>query len=197
MYVHYSALVTKKCDSTSAPTSNFVVKKAVRDPSDKTQDTDPSVQEDDLGVQFERIALLPESEEYPEDVPVFDNDVIQNHIELDYEEEEEEPYVFLDLSDLNGDELADSDDSWPGPGPGPLAGVDWDRIDRTERPWHEEGDDDYPTDEYPTDEYPTEQPDKKTPEVPPNKETPKTEVPVEIPIDEADLPPDLGGPLDG
>ncbi|KAL4949260.1 hypothetical protein BDW69DRAFT_188476 [Aspergillus filifer] len=184
--------------NTSAPTGRFMVNRIVQDPTDET------IHEEDLGAQFDHIALF--SEEYPEDEPVFDDEAIHSRIQLDYSTEDEEPEVLLHLehpvehysrsTGFNSEE--DHEDDFPGPGPGPLAGVDWEAIQRTERPWKENDDDAYPEDEYPPEPKNSENPEKpkeepKKPEE--EKKPPKVEVPTE---DDEDGPPPLGsGPLDG
>ncbi|KAL4960398.1 uncharacterized protein BDV14DRAFT_204709 [Aspergillus stella-maris] len=184
--------------NTSAPTGRFIVNRAVRDPSDET------VHEEDLGAQFEHIALF--SEEYPEDEPVFDDEAIHSRIQLDYNTEDEEPEALLQLEhpvehysrDAKFDDDQNHEDYFPGPGPGPLAGVDWDAVQRTERPWKESDDDAYPEDEYPVEPKKPEKPEtpKEEPKKPKEeKKPPKVEVPTE---DDEDGPPPLGsGPLDG
>ncbi|KAL6232059.1 hypothetical protein BDW75DRAFT_243318 [Aspergillus navahoensis] len=166
-------------NSPRAPTGRFAVSRVVRDTYDGNGDT--AIPQEDL---FEHIALV--SEEYPEDETLFDHDIQAD----DEEDDEEEPATLFDLEDHDLDGETDDDYEWPGPGEGPLASVDWERIDRRERPWHEEGNDEYPSDEYPPE---PKKPEKQT-EKP--KEKPKEESTAEDDLD--DGPPPLGsGPLDG
>ncbi|KAL4815456.1 hypothetical protein BDW67DRAFT_176276 [Aspergillus spinulosporus] len=151
-----------------APTGRFAVSRVVRDASDGGEDA--TIPQERL---FEHIA--PVSEEYPEDEAVFDNDR-QHHIQVDDENDMEKPMTLFDLEHHELEGASDDDFEWPGPGEGPLASVDWETVERTERPWHED-DDEYPT------QKPTE-PEK-------SKEKPKED-------DLDDGPPPLGsGPLDG
>ncbi|KAL5050837.1 hypothetical protein BDW71DRAFT_173287 [Aspergillus fruticulosus] len=168
-----------------APTGRFTVNRVHRDAYNGSEDT--AIPQEDL---FEHISLV--SEEYPEDETVYDHDIQVD----DEDDNEEDPATLFDLEDHDLEGESDDDYEWPGPGEGPLAGVDWERIERTERPWHEEGDDDYPSDEYPPEPKKPEKQTEKPKEKPKEKPQPKEEIPAEDDLD--DGPPPLGsGPLDG
>jgi hypothetical protein len=88
---------------------------------------------DDTAAQFEHLAG-----QHPEDEPQFDSG--------DGQEEGSEHYI--DLYDLGERHYGEPD--FPGPGPGPLAHVDWDQVEHTQLPpWNEDNDDEKKPDERP------------------------------------------------
>ncbi|KGO50082.1 hypothetical protein PEX1_079460 [Penicillium expansum] len=168
---------------TNAPSKFVISNRSVRDSSHEV-DALPLPFEEDFESRFAHIALM--SKDYPEDEPVFDEENMHQRIEMDYEHKEESDLFFdLNIIDIEKSAQYEADeDFFPGPGPGPLAGVDWDHVERTERPWHEEGDDEYTEDKGPDDK-----PEKEITKQP----TVKTPV---VDNEDGDIPPPFG-PLDG
>ncbi|KAL4902218.1 hypothetical protein BDW74DRAFT_181068 [Aspergillus multicolor] len=130
-------IVDLEYSNVHAPTGRYVVNRlqVARDPSDETTSDGAShVEEQDLAAQFEHIARV--SGDYPEDRPVSGEDTHSHSGEE--EDEGQHPDTFIDIERPDGHQTGEIS-----------ADHDWDYVERTERPWHEEGDDEFEDDERP------------------------------------------------